>query len=103
MTLLGDFMDEVSKKQANETMDVEPIVRARTLLTYLWRAYDAGGISVGRSHEAVLLEAAMDLMGPVDVIDVGRDYGVNINEARNYISAQKRKEYGLDGFEWPPR
>jgi len=96
-------MDDVVKKQAEEKMEVEPIVRARTLLTYLWRAYDAGGISVGRSHEAVLLEAAMDLIGPADTVDVEREYGQNVNEARNYLSAQKRKEYGLDGFEWPPK
>lgn len=96
-------MDDTAKLQAAETMTVEPIVRARTLLTYLWRAYDAGGISVGRSHEAVLLEAAMDLIGPVDTDDVEREYGKNVNEARNYLSAQKRKEYGLDDFEWPPR
>lgn len=47
-------------------MDANPKTRARTLLTLLWRKYDAGGISMGRSYEAVLLEAAMDLLGPPD-------------------------------------
>jgi hypothetical protein len=32
------------------------------LLGQLWRIYDAGGISNGRSHEAVLLEAASDVL-----------------------------------------
>ena len=37
---------------------------ARGLLRKLWQSYDTGGQSHGRSRDAALLEAAMDLMGP---------------------------------------
>lgn len=35
---------------------------ARECLRQLWQLFDAGGISMGRSIEADLLEAAMDLI-----------------------------------------
>ncbi len=80
-------------------MDATPQVRARTLLTLLWRKYDAGGVSMGRSYEAVLLEAAMDLLGPPDVDDVRRldsmVAGDLVNETRNYLSAERARREGL--------
>jgi hypothetical protein len=33
----------------------------RTLVNYLWNRYDSGGISVGRSYQATLLEGFMDM------------------------------------------
>ena len=80
-------------------MEVTPAVRARTLLTLLWRKYDAGGISMGRSYDAVLLEAAMDLLGPPDIEDVRRldtmVAGDLVNETRNYLSSERAKREGL--------
>lgn len=35
---------------------------ARLILRRLWQIQDAGGVSVGRSKQSVLLEAALDLM-----------------------------------------
>ncbi len=80
-------------------MDANPKTRARTLLTLLWRKYDTGGISMGRSYEAVLLEAAMDLLGPPDTDDVRRletmDAGELLNETRSYLSAERARREGL--------
>ena len=52
-------------------LPVTPEVRARTLLAHLWRKYDAAGLSMGRSHEAVVLEAVMSLLGDPDPVDPG--------------------------------
>ena len=87
--------------QENQKMEVEPAVRARTLLTYLYGIFDRGGISVGRSHESVLLETAMELLGPNDPEDVDRDYGTNVMEARNYISDQYAQRRGLKDVDLP--
>ena len=80
-------------------MDAKPETRARTLLTLLWRKYDAGGISMGRSYEAVILEAAMDLLGPPDTKDVQRlesmDAGELLNETRDYLSSERARREGL--------
>lgn len=89
--------------QKDQKMEVDPKVRARTLLTYLYRIFDSGGISLGRSHESILLETAMELLGPADPEDVHhRDYGTNVMEARNYLSDQIAKELGLDDLGLPP-
>lgn len=63
----------------------------------LWRRYDAAGISLGRGYEAVLLEAAMELLGPPDLDDMDRmdteqDF---LDDTRSYISATRAKQYGL--------
>ena len=80
-------------------LGVSPSVRARTLLTLLWRKYDAGGTSMGRSYEAVLLEAAMDLLGPTDESDVSRldamQAGDLVNETRTYLSSLRARREGL--------
>ena len=80
-------------------MNVKPETRARTLLTLLWRKYDAGGISMGRSYESVLLEAAMDLLGPPDVEDVRRLDALNgsdiVGETRDYLSSERARREGL--------
>jgi len=83
-------------------MSATPEIRARTLLSYLWGLFDRGGISVGRSHESILLEAAMDLLGPPDKEDMNRDYGDNVVEARNYISDKMAGKLGLHDIELPP-
>lgn len=80
-------------------LGVTPQVRARTLLSLLWRKYDAGGISMGRSYESVLLEAAMDLLGPSDEADVSRLDAMQsadlLNETRSYLSSQRARREGL--------
>ena len=38
----------------------------RVLISYLWVRYDSGGISVGRSYQATLLEGFMDLLPRVN-------------------------------------
>ncbi len=57
-------MAEKSIQERLSSLPVTPEVRARTLLAHLWRAYDAAGTSMGRSHEAVVLEAVMAPGGP---------------------------------------
>ena len=88
--------------QRDQRMNVTPAVRARTLLTYLYRIFDSGGMSAGRSHESNLLEAAMALLGPNDNGDVERGFSTNIMEALNYISDQTIKEWKLDELDFPP-
>lgn len=92
-TLSGHFA-------STEGLGVIPAVRARTLLALLWRKYDLGGISVGRSHESVLLEAAMSLLGDPDVDDLQRadtseGYGDMVDETRTWISRQTARRYGF--------
>jgi hypothetical protein len=56
---------------------------AGTLLSDLWRIYDAGGISDGRSHEATLLEAARDLLNlPAVGVEFRPDRRALIDEAQ---------------------
>ena len=66
--------------------------RAKTLLVYLWRMYDASGISMGRSRESVLLESAQALLGDADMVDLSQDEGKNVGEARDWISKIRRKQ-----------
>ena len=87
--------------QEDQKMEVEPAVRARTLLTYLYGIFDRGGISVGRSHESMLLETAMELLGPPNIEDVNRDYGTNVMEAKNYVSDQIAKRLRLKDVDLP--
>lgn len=79
-------------------LPVTPEVRARTLLAHLWRKYDAAGLSMGRSHEAVVLEAVMSLLGDPDPVDMARldeDSGVLIGDTRSYLSARRAVQLGL--------
>lgn len=79
-------------------LPVTPEVRARTLLAALWQKYDAGGTSMGRSHEAVLLEAAIALLGSPDGEEMRRldsDYGGLVDQTRDYLSARQAVEFGL--------
>ena len=91
--------DGTSPVLSTAGLGVTPAVRARTLLTLLWRKYDAGGISMGRSYDAVLLEAAMDLLGPPDEADVSRldamQSGDLVNETRSYLSSLRARREGL--------
>jgi hypothetical protein len=43
-------------------IDVSNTDLARMLMRVIWQIYDTGGISMGRSREAVLLESAMSLI-----------------------------------------
>lgn len=84
--------------QSRLALPVPPDVRARTLLAHLWRKYDAAGISMGRSHEAVVLEAVLALLGLPDQEDMqllDADSGVLINQTRDYLSAKRAVELGL--------
>lgn len=79
-------------------LPVSTEVRARTLLAHLWRKYDAAGISMGRSHESVVLEAVLSLLGDPDPADMERldqDSGVLVNETRDYLSARRAVQLGL--------
>jgi len=65
--------------------------RARTLLAHLWRKYDTAGISMGRSHEAVVLEAVLALLGdpdPEDMALLDKDSGDLVNATRTYLSSK---------------
>lgn len=78
----------------------DPQVRARTLLALLWRKYDAAGISMGRSHEAVLLETAMELFGEPDVNEIAKldepaGYGNVVEEARSWLSERRAIKLGF--------
>ena len=82
-----------------EGLPVHPYVRARTLLTLLWQKYDTGGISMGRSFEAVCLEAAMDLLEDFrdsdDVMRCDSDSGNVMDDTRTYLSRQRANREGL--------
>ena len=81
-------MTEPSIQTRLDSLPVTLEVRARTLLTHLWRLYDAAGTSMGRSHQAVVLEAAMDLLGPLNPADMQRldDGGADlIGNTRSYL------------------
>lgn len=76
-----------------EAPDFEQM-RARTLLAHLWRRYDAAGTSMGRSHEAVVLEAVLSLLGDPDRVDMAlldKDSGHFINATRDYLSGKMRE------------
>lgn len=74
-------------------------MRTRTLLTLLWRKYDAAGTSMGRSYEAVLLEAAMTLLGDPDSQEIARlDVGSGgelVDETRTYLSSLRAEKLGF--------
>ncbi len=82
-------------------MTIDPVFenkRARTLLAHLWRKYDAAGTSMGRTHEAVVLEAAMALLGdpdPEDMRLLDMDSGDLVNATRNYLSAKMARRLGF--------
>jgi hypothetical protein len=72
--------------------------RARTLLAHLWRTYDSAGTSMGRSHQAVVLEAAMALLGDPDQSDIqllDADSGRLVNETRSYLSNRMARRLGF--------
>jgi hypothetical protein len=70
--------------------------RARTLLAHLWRRYDSAGTSMGRSHEAIVLEAVLSLLGdpdPEQMALLDADSGTFINDTRSYLSSKTRARY----------
>jgi len=73
---------------------IDELERSKTLLTFLWQKYDAGGISMGRSYEAVVLEAVMELLGPSSE-DLSRDHGDIMDETRSYLSSKRAEKLGL--------
>lgn len=79
----------------DKKLPVDELVRVKSLLRLLWITYDAGGISMGRSHEAVLLEAAIELLEDIDNEDIS-DRGEMVNETRNYLSSQLAMRLNLD-------
>ncbi len=68
------------------------IVRVKSLLRILWRTYDAGGQSMGRSHQAVVLETAMALLDDIDCEHIA-DSGQLVNDTRSYLSTQIAEHY----------
>lgn len=95
---VAEIKQPKSDIQARLLLPVSPEVRARTLLAHLWRKYDAAGISMGRSHESVVLEAVLSLLGDPDPADMERldqDSGVLVNETRDYLSARRAVQLGL--------
>ncbi|MCP4984529.1 MAG: hypothetical protein GY928_00295 [Colwellia sp.] len=68
------------------------IVRVKSLLRILWRTYDAGGQSMGRSHQAVVLETAMALLDDIDCEHIV-DSGQLVNDTRSYLSTQIADHY----------
>lgn len=76
-------------------MEVDEIERVKTLLVMLWQKYDAGGISMGRSWEAVVLEAAIELIGP-PTEDMSRCHGEILDETRSYLSSKMAERLGLE-------
>lgn len=94
---MEDWYHTPTKSAAERlTLPVSEQTRALTLLILLWRRYDAAGISMGRSHEAVLLETAIALLGAVDydeLAKIDKDSGTLVNETRDWLSAQRLKAY----------
>ena len=89
---------ETSSIEQRLQLPVTPEVRARTLLAHLWRKYDSAGISMGRSHEAVVLEAVLSLLGDPDPSDMARldeTGGVLLGQTRDYLSARRAIQMGL--------
>lgn len=80
--------------EAGTTLPVDDTVRVKTLLRMLWLTYDAGGISMGRSYEAVVLEAALSLMEDVENEEIP-ECGDLLNETRNYLSQKMHDHLGL--------
>ncbi|MEG0922005.1 MAG: hypothetical protein RSD57_12385 [Comamonas sp.] len=99
MTTLYDKYDQTEPPITERlNLPVAPETRAITLLAHLWRKYDAAGISMGRSHEAVVLEAVLSLLGEPDPTDMDRlneDSGVLISDTRSYLSACRAVQLGL--------
>ncbi|WP_075588269.1 hypothetical protein [Rhodoferax antarcticus] len=99
MTSFQETLDHTSPSiQERLQLPVSPEVRARTLLAHLWRKYDAAGISMGRSHEAVVLEAVLSLLGDPDPNDMARLDDSNfdlIGQTRDYLSARRAVQLGL--------
>ncbi len=65
------FFKKLSEVQKN--VGGTPIEKAYLSLQYVWRCYDTGGISVGRSLRALLIERALKLLkrndvGPASII-----------------------------------
>lgn len=99
MTTLQETLDRTKPSiQERLQLPVAPEVRARTLLAHLWRKYDAAGISMGRSHEAVVLEAVLSLLGDPDPSDMELLDDSNfdlIGQTRDYLSARRAIQLGL--------
>jgi hypothetical protein len=65
------------------------------LLSALWLIYDGGGISDGRSHEAVLLEAARDVLQlPTPAVDDRPREKVMLDEAQRRRLARPIRTHG---------
>ena len=75
--------------ETNNHMD--EIELAKQLLTVLWCAHDSSGISMGRSHESVVLEAAMALLGEAKPIDTS--HGQFVGDVRDYLSNKRALKY----------
>lgn len=78
-------------------LPVDEIVRVKSLLRMLWSKYDAGGISMGRSYESVVLEAALSLLEDVDNEEIFNS-GDLLNDTRTHISELMMKRLRLEGF-----
>jgi hypothetical protein len=77
---------------------------ARECLRQLWQIFDAGGISMGRSQQSVLLEAAMKLIGPDTSFSTLADHDIQafmqlvrdeVHRVRQAENAREDKRRGL--------
>ncbi len=57
----------MNQQKVDALKNLSNIELGRLLLRHLWRKYDTGGISHGRSWESKILEEAMHLILPPDL------------------------------------
>ena len=84
-------MGQLSIGASRMTKPVSELELAKQLLVVLWCAHDSAGISMGRSHESVVLEAAMALLGVPETID--KPHGQLVSDARDYLSQKRALKY----------
>ena len=81
----------------NSIPDHQKIFYTRVLLSHLWSIYDLGGISMGRSFEAMLLELALELIGR-DMGPIPKELsepGDLINKIKDELSRTRLEALGL--------
>jgi len=71
---------------------IDELELAKQLLVVLWCNHDRGGISMGRSHDSVVLEAAMALLGEPET-PTAIPHGQLVSDARDYLSSKRALKY----------
>lgn len=80
-----------------QSVDAPPVAQPdllyiRLLLQHLWARYDAGGESMGRSFDAMLVELAIELLGTEPCPDRYKEPGVLLNEIKTVLSGRRRAQ-----------